>query len=94
MKTTKVMGENNRHKVLLYAISTCGWCQRAKSFLKDNSIEYEYIDVDLCTREDQEKIREDILQRKGRLSYPVIIIDNKSLMNGFHEDKIKEALES
>jgi len=60
--------------------------------LKDNNIEYEYVDVDLCGEEDREKIRQDILNRGGRLSYPVIIIDDKILINGFYEEKIKEAL--
>jgi glutaredoxin len=63
-----------------------------KQFLKDNNIEYEYADVDLCSEDDREKIRQDILNMGGRLSYPVIIIDGKILINGFYEEKIKEAL--
>ena len=93
MKTVKVPGENKRHRVLLYAISTCAWCKRVKKFLADNNIEYEYVDVDICSREDREKIRGDILNRGGRISYPTIIVDDKILITGFHEDQIKEALE-
>ena len=93
MQTTRVPGRNNKHKVLMYAISTCAWCKRTKNFLRDNNIEYEYVDIDLCGREDREEIRKDILSRGGRLSYPTIIIDNKSLITGFQEDKIREALE-
>jgi glutaredoxin-like protein NrdH len=93
MDTVKVQGKNSRHKVLVYAISTCAWCKLTKRFLKDNQVEYEYIDVDLCGEEDREKIRRDILNRGGSLSYPTIIIDNKVLINGFRKDMIKEALE-
>jgi len=93
MQTVKVPGKNNRHRVLMYAISTCAWCKRAKKFLKDNNIEYEYVDIDLCSREDREKIREDILNRGGRLSYPTIVIDNRILITGFQEHKIRETLE-
>ena len=93
MKTIKVPGENARHRVLMYAISTCVWCKRARKFLKDNNIEYEYVNIDLCSREDREKIREDILSRGGRLSYPTIIVDDRILITGFREDKIREALE-
>jgi glutaredoxin-like protein NrdH len=94
MKTIKVIGENKRHMVLLYAISTCAWCKRAKKFLADKNVEYKYVDVDLCSRKDREKISSDILNRGGHLSFPTIIIGDKILINGFHEDRIKEALES
>jgi glutaredoxin-like protein NrdH len=93
MRTIRVSGEDNKHRILLYAISTCGWCKRAKKLLRDNKIEYEYVDIDLCSREDREKIRSDILSRGGRLSYPTIIVDDRILITGFQEDKIREALE-
>jgi glutaredoxin-like protein NrdH len=93
MKVVKVSGRNNKHKVFVYALSTCAWCKQTKKFLKENEIEYEYVDVDLCDEEDQEKVSKAILSKGGRLSYPAVIIDNKILINGFHVDKIKEALE-
>jgi len=92
MKIVKVEGEKNKHKVLLYALSTCGWCRLTKQFLKDNKVEHEYVDVDLCDDEDKDKIREDILNRGGSLSYPTIIVDDKVLITGFRKDKLKEAL--
>ena len=93
MKTVKVSGRNNKHKVFLYTLSTCAWCKLAKNFLKENEIEYEYVDVDLCNEEDKEKIKRHILEKDGDLSYPTIIINNKILITGFRKDKLKEALE-
>lgn len=93
METTKVPGRDSRHRVLLYAISTCGWCGRTKEFLRDNDVEFEFVDVDLCSIEDREKIRKDITGRGGELSYPATIIDNKILINGFREDELRKALE-
>ena len=92
MKIVKVPGQNRRHKVRMYTLSTCAWCRKTKKFLKDNNIEYEYVDVDLCNREEREKIRSEILKRGGRLSYPAIVIDDKMLINGFSKDRIKENL--
>jgi len=92
MNFVKVPGKNKRHKVLVYALSTCAWCKLAKNFLKENAVEYEYVDVDLCNEEDREKVRKDIVKRGGSLSYPAIIIDDKILLNGFLKDRIKEAL--
>jgi glutaredoxin len=93
MNVVRVEGKNNRHKVFVYALSTCAWCKLTKQFLRENEIEYEYVDVDLCSEEDKEKIKKDILERGGSLSYPVIIVDDNILINGFRKDKIKEALE-
>ena len=93
MKTKKVQGKNDNHRVLLYALSTCGWCKKGKQLLRDNDIEFEYVDVDLCNDEDYENIREDILNRGGRFSFPTMIIDDKILITGFKENQIREALE-
>jgi len=93
MKLVKVPGKNKKHKVLMYALSTCAWCKMQKQFLKDSSVEYEYVDVDLCNEKDREKIRGDILKRGGELNYPTLIIDDKKLISGFRKDKIMKALE-
>lgn len=82
-----------KHKVRMYALSTCAWCKLTKKFLKDSDIEYEYVDVDLCEEEDKDTIKREILKKGGSLSYPTIIIDDKILINGFRKDKIQEALE-
>lgn len=92
MKVVKVDGDNNKHKVLMYALSTCAWCKMTKSFLKDKQVAFEYIDVDHCSQEDLKQIKNDILSKGGTLSYPAIIIDDKILINGFKKDKITEVL--
>ena len=92
MQLVKVPGKNNKHKVLMYSLSTCVWCKLTKQFLADNNVEYEYGDVDLFDEKDRAKIRNDILKRGGSLSYPTIIIDDKLLITGFSKDKIKESL--
>jgi glutaredoxin-like protein NrdH len=92
MKKEKVPGKVKKNKVLLYALSTCAWCKMTKQFLKDNDVEFEYVDVDQCSDEDLDKIKNDILSKGGSLSYPVIIVDDKTLINGFRKDKIKESL--
>jgi glutaredoxin len=93
MEKVKVSGKNNRHKVLMYALSTCAWCKLTNQFLKYNIVEFEYVDVDLCNDEDKEKVREDILSKGGSLSYPTVIVDDKVLITGFRKDRLKETLE-
>ena len=93
MEKIRVSGKNKMHKVLIYAISTCAWCKMTKQFLKDNDVEYEYVDVDMTSDEDHEKIRKEITRLGASPSYPTIIVDEKTVITGFRKDKIKEALE-
>jgi hypothetical protein len=48
-----VSGKDNKHKVVLYALSTCGWCRRTKELLVEEGVDHELIDVDLCTGEER-----------------------------------------
>jgi glutaredoxin-like protein NrdH len=92
MNTSKVSGKNNKHKVLLYALSTCVWCKMTKQFLKDNNVEFEYVDVDLEDEKEKDKIRDHIIKKGASLSYPTTIIDDKVVVTGFRKDLLKEAL--
>jgi glutaredoxin-like protein NrdH len=93
MNEMHVPGKNNRHKVLMYALSTCAWCKMTKKFLSDSDVEYEYVDVDLASEADHEKIRQEITRLGAAPSYPTLIVDGKTVITGFRKDKIKEALE-
>jgi glutaredoxin-like protein NrdH len=93
MNISKVPGKNAKHKVFLYALSTCVWCKMTKQYLKDNDIEYEFVDVDLSSEEDREKIRKHIQDLGGPLSYPTAIIDGKKVVTGFRKDLLKKELE-
>ena len=92
MQLSKVSGKNSKHKVLVYALSTCVWCKMTKQFLKDNGIQFEYVDVDLCDENDKEEIHREIQSKGGNLSYPTIIVDDRIVITGFRKDKLKEAL--
>ena len=92
MQFSKVPGKQNKHRVVLYALSTCVWCKMTKQFLKDNEVEFEYIDVDLCEEEEKQKIRQHIQSKGGSLTYPTTIVDDSVVITGFRKDKLKEAL--
>jgi len=92
MNISKVPGKNTKHKVFVYALSTCVWCKMTKQFLKENDVAFEFVDVDLCTEDEKEKIRRDITNKGGSLSYPTTIIDDKEVVTGFRKDMLKEKL--
>jgi len=92
MKIQRVSGNNKKHKVFVYVLSTCAWCKKTKQFLKDKDVEYEYVDVDLLSKEDLEKVKAEIASRGAQLLFPLIVIDDKVIITGFREDQISGAL--
>jgi glutaredoxin len=63
----------------------------AKRFLKENNIEYDYVDVDKLEGSEREDVLSQMLKESGSMRFPTIIIGNKVVV-GFYEDKLKEAL--
>ena len=92
METKKVEGSNTKHKVFLYTLSTCGWCKKTKQLLKDKEIAYEYIDLDTCSKEDQKKAIEILKEKKIPVAFPVIVVNNDKVIQGFKKDDILEAI--
>lgn len=81
-----------KHKVVLYALSTCGWCRQTHFFLEDNNIEHEVIAVDMLEEAEKKQAREHLGRFNPRKSYPTVVIDDKTGIAGFDEDKLRKAL--
>ncbi len=92
MKFTQVPGRNAKHRVTLYALSTCGWCRKTKELLAANQIQYEFIDVDQCQGDERAEASARVRELNPRGSFPTIQIDGK-VVTGFDEDRIRELLE-
>ena len=91
MKIEHVAGEN-KGKIMLYALSTCGWCRKTKEFLKKIGVEYSFVYVDLLEGEDREKAMKQVAKWNPRRSYPTVVINDKISVSGYKEDEIKKAL--
>lgn len=92
METMIVDGTNSENKVFLYTLSTCGWCKKLKTFLEENSVKYEYIDLDKCTKEDQVEAVEELKAKKLPIAFPITLINEETVIQGFKKDDIVEAL--
>jgi len=91
MKFEHVEGEN-KGKILLYALSTCGWCRKTKELLNELGVKYSYTFVDLLQGSDREDTIDDIKKWNPKCSFPTIVINDKKCIVGFKEDEIREAL--
>jgi glutaredoxin len=92
MQTTKIEGKNTKNKVFLYTLSTCGWCKKTKELLKEKEIAHEYLDLDKCSKEDQKTAVEELKTKNLPVAFPVIIINDDKVIQGFKKDDILEAL--
>ena len=77
--------------VKLYTLSTCSHCKSTKKFLKECTVQYEFVDVDPLEGDERKAIIEDIKKLNPRCSFPTLIIGDEVIV-GFKEKKIKEAL--
>ena len=92
MTRIKVAGENSGHRVLLYTLSTCGWCKRTMQFLNDYSVEYEYLDMDTATSQERIEAIQFLQEKNVPIGFPVTIVDNETIISGFKPDEIKKVL--
>jgi glutaredoxin-like protein NrdH len=92
MSTTHIQGKNVG-RIMLYALSTCGWCRKTKSLLNELGVEYSYTDVDLLDETENEKTMNEVRKWNPGCSFPTIIINNKCIV-GFKENEIREAAKS
>lgn len=76
-----------QEKVVLYTTQRCGYCKKAKQFLKQNNINYTEYDV-----ETSKKGRRDYKKLNGR-GVPIILVGEQR-MNGFSEGYMVEMLQS
>lgn len=78
-------------EVFLYALSTCGHCRNAKKLLDEKGIKYNFVDVDLLSKDEMKKVVEDVRKINPQTSFPTIKIGDQVIM-GYQELAILEAL--
>ena len=81
-----------KKKIKLYTLSTCSHCTRTKRFFKDHDIDMEFIDVDLLSGAERERIMDEVRKVNPDCSFPTICI-NEVIVVGFNEEKLRTALE-
>ncbi len=90
MAVTHVKGKK-KARVMLYALSTCGWCRKTKALLNSLGVEYNFVDVDLLKGAEQEKAMKEVEKWNPNSSFPTVVVDNKPIV-GFDEQRIREAV--
>lgn len=79
--------EKSSKSVTVYSTPTCSWCNTLKSYLKQNRIRFNDIDIS----KDQH-IADELVRRSGQMGVPQTDIDGEIIV-GFNKTKINELLE-
>lgn len=82
-----------RHRITLYALSTCGHCKKVKALLAEHDCDAEVVDVDRLDGEARKATLAEVRQYNERLSFPTTIIGD-TVVVGYKADQIKRALRS
>ncbi|AUB55074.1 MULTISPECIES: glutaredoxin family protein [Methanobacterium] len=86
-----VDGEN-KGKIVLFALSTCGWCKKTRMLLEDVGAEYDYVYLDLLQGDEKQEVIQQVEKWNPQLSFPTMVINDKETIVGFNEDKVREIL--
>jgi glutaredoxin-like protein NrdH len=79
-------------KVILYALSTCGWCERTKHLLQDLGVDFRYVYVDLLSEEEMDRAMIELEKYNPKGSFPTLVINDSTCIVGFREQEIRQAL--
>ncbi len=80
------MAPKTQKNVTIYSTPTCGFCDMAKTFFKENGVKYTEHDV-----ASNEEKRNEMFEKSGQMGVPVIEIGGDIIV-GFNKGKIKSAL--
>lgn len=78
-------------KVSMYTLSTCPWCKKTKEFFRERKIPFEYIDYDLASFEEREKILKE-MQEQGANGFPFVKIGDNVVV-GYNPEEYSKIME-
>lgn len=86
-------GKDIGKKLTVYALSTCGFCKAALSFLRENSIAFRYVYVDHLQDFQRKSVKSELKEQFGeRPLFPFLMIDDNDYFIGFDEEEWSEKL--
>jgi len=88
----RVEGALDSHRVVLYGLSTCGWCADAKEFLTKQRVAFDFVNVDLLDRETLDSTVAALKRWNPTMVFPLVVVDDATAVVGFQPEKLTEAL--
>lgn len=78
--------------IMLYALSTCGWCRKTRELLQELGVDYSYEYVDLLQCPRREEVTKTVERWNPSCSFPTLVLNNKKCIVGYNPDAIKQEI--
>lgn len=75
--------------VMLYALSTCQWCEKTRMLLAELGVAFDYLYVDLLGPVEFDQVYAKVKEYNPRGSFPTLVVDGRVIV-GFMEEEIRE----
>lgn len=59
--------------IKVFALSTCPYCRQARSFLSENNVDFDVVEVDKLTGQERNDTIDEVKRLSGGVSFPVIV---------------------
>ncbi len=86
----EISGSEGRGDLVLFALSTCGWCRKAREFLDSNQLAYRFVYLDKFEGDEQRLVLEEMEKHNPKRSFPTLVIDDDIVVVGFNEQEYEE----
>ena len=78
--------------IMLYALSTCGWCRKTRELLQEMGVDFSYEYVDLLQGPRREEVYKIVERWNPSGFFPTVIINNNKCIVGYNPEGIKQEL--
>lgn len=82
----------NAGNIMLYALSTCGWCRKTRQLLDNLGVDYYYEYVDMLEGTRKDDVMEKVRRWNPQCTFPTIVINGQKCIVGYKEDDIRREL--
>lgn len=80
-------------KVSIYTISTCPVCRKTKEFFRARGIPFDFVDFDLASEREQDRIAAEMMKGTGDTGFPFVRIGD-TVVIGFNPERFEQLLKS
>jgi len=93
LEYTKVSGTRTEPQIVVFSLSTCGFCKRAMTYLENCGIAYSYVHLDKVPLDQKTIVKKELQESfNTAVAFPFVIINDSEPLVGFVEADWKEKL--